>query len=139
MRQRHCNIMAAAIAVAMAIVPVCGWGKVVRAKSTQSSGVLTLECDSVDFRPDLVRVYGRLVGTPHTSHRIDSLSVEYPVKKASTDIDGVDMKRWFQWEDEGELPVEIDFPPMKKSARMDINAVTPRGVAGWRIILNNKR
>lgn len=128
------NIIAAA-GLLCCSVAAPAYGKVVKAKSTTVSGELTLECDSVDFRSDLVRVYGRLKGTPHTSNRIDSISVEYPVKKSSTDIDGVDMRRWFQWEDEGEITVEIDFPAMERTPRLDINAVTPRGVAGWRIVL----
>ena len=53
---------------------------------------------------------------------------------ASTDIDGVDMKRYFQWEDENYIEVEIDFPPMKKSRTMTVSVVGPNGNSLWIIV-----
>lgn len=77
---------------------------------------LSVKVDSVSLRPDLARVYGRLIGTPHTSDRIDNAVIESGKKRyKATDIDGIDFKRYFQWEDEGVILVEIDFPPMKKA------------------------
>jgi hypothetical protein len=60
---------------------------------------------------DGIRITVCLIGIPHTSNRIDS--VDLVVNKAiypATDIDGVDFKRYFQFEDEGVVTVEIDFP-----------------------------
>lgn len=77
---------------------------------------LSVKVDSISLRPDLARVYGKLIGTPHTSDRVDSAVIESGKKRyKATDIDGIDFKRYFQWEDEGVILVEIDFPPMKKA------------------------
>ncbi|MDE6198297.1 MAG: hypothetical protein K2L55_06820 [Muribaculaceae bacterium] len=59
----------------------------------------------------IVRICGNLSGRPHTSLRIDSISIipdVIPVK--AVDIDGVDFERYFQWEDDGTIYIEIDFP-----------------------------
>lgn len=90
--------------------------------------VLAVVVDSVDFRSDLTRVYGRLVGRPHTSGRVDTASLLSGKSSwDATDIDGIDFKRYFQWEDDGEISVEIDFPAMKplKTARLAL--MTARG------------
>lgn len=139
MRLNRSDIIAAAIACMFAMAALPAQAKVLKAKSTSAEGAIAMQCDSVDFRSDLVRLYGRLTGTPHTSHRIDSVSVEYPVRKAASDIDGVDMKRWFQWEDDGAIPVEIDFPAMKAANRLEVKVVTPRGEALWKITFTNKK
>lgn len=79
---------------------------------------ITFVADSVDYRSDLTRLYGRVVGRPHTSHRIDGVSITVGGQEyESTDIDGVDFKRYFQWEDDGEIPLEIDFPAIKTPTR----------------------
>ena len=49
----------------------------------------------------------------------------------ASDIDGVDFRRWFQWEDDGLIPLEIDLPPMKPTATVKVYAVSPHGVATW--------
>lgn len=56
------------------------------------------------------RVSCSLVGIPHTSSRIDSVTavIGNKIYKAS-DIDGVDFERYFQWEDEGVVPVDVDL------------------------------
>lgn len=73
-----------------------------------------VKIDSVEWRDDLTRVYCRIIGTPHTSDRVDGvrMTVGKRVYEA-TDIDGVDFRRYFQWEDEGMIPLEIDFPAVK--------------------------
>lgn len=70
---------------------------------------------SVDFRKDLTRVYATLNGIPHTAFRIDRIVMVTPSGKSYlfTDIDGIDAKRYFQWEDDGKIDIEIDFPAMK--------------------------
>lgn len=89
----------------------------------------------VEYRKDLTRVYGRLIGKPHTAARIDEISITLKNGKTlkATDIDGIDLKRWFQWEDEGVVEVEIDFPPMKKQKGFTITATTPRGDSVWTV------
>ena len=102
--------------------------KVVKDFISTSDNVLTFTVDSIDYRPDLTRVYGRVQGRPHTSARIDE--VQYVGNSASwkaTDIDGVDFRRYFQWEDEGEIPLEIDFPAMKPDAGVQLLFTTARG------------
>lgn len=108
--------------------------KVYRHVTADSEGIV-LKADSIDYRSDLTRLYGRLSGMPHTSHRIDSVSIKVDGRGyAATDIDGVDLKRWFQWEEDGEIPVEIDFPKLTVGKKANVEAVTPRGVSIW--ILN---
>lgn len=68
---------------------------------------------------NLTRVCGNLVGCPHTSARINSITL----KSAGTsikanDIDGVDFERYFQWEDDGNIYIEIDFPGCRQSRRI---------------------
>lgn len=92
------------------------------------STVLTLTVDSIDFRQDLTRLYGKLTGRPHTSHRVDAATILSGKSSfAANDIDGVDFKRYFQWEDDGCIPVEIDFPAMRPFKAATIQLDTPRG------------
>ena len=56
------------------------------------------------------RVSCTLWGVPHTSSRIDSVTAVIKGRTyKATDIDGVDFGRYFQWEDEKDLPVEVDI------------------------------
>lgn len=72
--------------------------------------------DSVSCRNDLSRVYCKIIGLPHTSERIDKATlVVNGATLSATDIDGVDFKRYFQWEDDGIIRLEIDFPPIDKA------------------------
>lgn len=65
---------------------------------------------------NLARVCGNLTGTPHTSARIDSVTfVSEKRRIKANDIDGVDFERYFQWEDDGNIYIEIDFPGYRKS------------------------
>lgn len=97
-------------------------------RPTGDGEALTLVVDRMDYRSDLTRLYGRLVGRPHTSCRVDAVSLTSGKRVyTATDIDGVDFKRWFQWEDDGEIPVEIDFPRMKRRKAFTVTVDTPRG------------
>lgn len=59
----------------------------------------------------IVRIEGTLSGKPHTAQRIDSIVLLDDGRAIeATDIDGIDFKRYFQWEDDGEIHLEIDFP-----------------------------
>lgn len=68
---------------------------------------------------NLTRVCGNLIGRPHTSARIDGVTLKSAgaVIKAN-DIDGVDFERYFQWEDDGNIYIEIDFPGYRQPRRM---------------------
>ena len=135
------NRILMALAVAAIALPAQLRADDVRLSSATSTGSLTLLADSVDFRSDLTRVYGRLSGRPHTSNRIDFISVRGSegAETESSDIDGVDMKRWFQWEDDGIIPVEIDFPAMKPLTYMVITVQGPRGESIWKITNRTKK
>lgn len=85
---------------------------------------LVLVVDSIDYRKEVTRIYGRLTGRPHTSNRIDNAALD---GCGCTDIDGVDFNRYFQWEDDGQIPVELDFPPCKPKKQGSILIRTPRG------------
>lgn len=100
----------------------------------------TLTVDSIDFRSDLVRIYGHLLATPHSSARIDGFTVSEGDKVLApadmksypaNDIDGFEFTHRFQWEDDGDLPVEIDFPAFKPQNAFLISAATPSGPVVW--------
>lgn len=94
-----------------------------------SAGTLDVAVDSVMFRDDVTRVYCRVLGRPHTSHRIDGASlIVNGTELNGTDIDGVDFERYFQWEDDGNIPLEIDFAPTRKSNKVQVKLNTIRGV-----------
>lgn len=99
---------------------------VVNTKKNKSD--MRVELDSVDFRTDLTRVYGRLIGRPHTAQRIDYVTLRTPgVVLAAQEIDGVDLERYFQWEDDGVIPVEIDFAPSTRSNTVELEMLTVYG------------
>lgn len=85
---------------------------------------LAFTVDSIDYRKDLTRVYGRLTGRPHTSQRIDDARIlSSSGEMEATDIDGVDFQRYFQWEDDGVILLEIDFPPLKNPSALTFETV----------------
>ncbi len=103
--------------------------------ATTASGNMSLVVDSIDFRSDLTRIYGKLKGRAHTSNRIDDMTLTNTATgKTShlTDIDGVDLRRYFQWEDNGLIPVEIDFPAGHLST-FTISTSGPNGSSKWNI------
>ena len=123
-------IVAGIIAVAAAIgtsvaegQPPAGCAGVATAPATphNNSGKWKFEFHPTDTLvktdDNLVRVSGNLVGEPHTSCRIDSVAVSGShAVTVACDIDGVDFRRYFQWEDDGTIPLEIDFPGAEKVA-----------------------
>lgn len=94
-----------------------------------------LEVDSVMFREDVTRVYGRITGPHNTSARIDRIELRNGNETyVSNDIDGFEYTRAFQWEEDGALPVEIDFAPIvSRPSIFLINAQTPKGVCTWSV------
>lgn len=126
--KRRIGIFIACV-VALFVAVIVAQAHVERRYKASASQHITLMVDSVDYRTDLTRMYGKLIGVPHTSQRIDGLTLTVSGKPyAAMDIDGVDFKRWFQWEDDGIIPVEIDFGPMRSLKHGVITINTARGV-----------
>lgn len=75
--------------------------------------------DSIMSRDDVSRVYATMRGPINHSGRIDSSSavINPSTRFEADDIDGVDFKRWFQWDDTGIINLEIDFPAASNLAR----------------------
>jgi len=108
--------------------------RVVRQYRVARGAHIVLSVDSIDYRSDLTRVYGKLIGKPHTSQRVDSISMTVAgTRYSASDIDGVDFRRWFQWEETGNIAVEIDFEAMTPIGRGELNVATARGVDTLRI------
>lgn len=109
-------------------------------EASKSGGQIGFKIEKIDYRDDLTRVYGFLIGKPHTSGRIDEMIFVALTgeKLDATDIDGIDMKRWFQWEDDNAIYVEIDFPPMKIQSEFTIMLSGPKGPSKWTIIQSKK-
>ncbi len=118
-------------ALALLTLPMLSLAEVHKGYTSTSSGSIKMMVDSIDYRSDLTRVYGTLIGRPHTSNRIDGIvAVQGETTFDATDLDGVDMKRWFQWEDDGIINIEIDFPVMKPgSVVMKVSG--PKGESIW--------
>lgn len=118
--------------IAMVFVAMNMFGATVKGYTTEASsstGLILFKIASIDYEDDHMRLYGTLVGKPHTSDRIDRLTLVMPDghKLEATDIEGVDMKRWFQWEDSGAIEVEIDFPPCKQLGQFTLESSGPKG------------
>ena len=93
-----------------------------------ASGVMALAVDSIDFRSDLTRVYARVWGRPNTSQRIDAATLTLGKRsRAWTDVDGIEMKHYFQFEEDGMIPLEIDFPAAGAERRGSLTFVTVHG------------
>ena len=109
-------------------------------EASKSGGQIGFKIEKIDYRDDLTRVYGFLIGKPHTSGRIDEMIFVASTgeKLDATDIDGIDMKRWFQWEDDNAIYVEIDFPPMRIQSEFTIMLSGPKGPSKWTIIQSKK-
>lgn len=80
-------------------------------------------------RDGVTRIAVDLQGLPNTSSRIDDVVLQHgTVKVHAVDIDGVDFNRYFQWDDEGLIPVEIDFPKQRSFSPGDsLHFITPEG------------
>lgn len=109
--------------------------RILRDYKVTSTGPVSFKVDSVDFRSDLIRVYGKIVGKPHVSFRFDNMILNVQKRESSwIDIDGIDVKRWFQWENSPYMPVEIDFAPkaVKPGANFTISTYGPKGICIWK-------
>lgn len=95
-------------------------------------GVYSLAVSQIDFRHDLTRMCCTLSGRPNTACRIDSITLD---GTDATDLDGVDMGRYFQFEEDGLERLEIDFPPMAVKKHMTLVFITSAG----RLVFKLKR
>ena len=75
------------------------------------------------------RIACTLTGVPNTGHRIDGATLIVGKERlTASDIDGIDFKRYFQFEEEGEIEIEIDFPRRRRFSPNDrIELTTPAG------------
>lgn len=113
--------------------------RTLRELKTVSTGSIEFVADSIQFRPDVTRLYGKLKGKPHTANRIDEMTITYgKISQSLSDIDGVDFKRYFQWEDDGLIPVEIDFPVHRPETKFTIKLNGPRGESSWTVNATGK-
>lgn len=96
------NIMAAVVLAAAAT-----FGAVAQ---TSDPGFNVIS-DKVVTTDEGIRITLCLVGIPSTSQRIDGIDlVNGKEVIPANDIDGVDFKRYFQFEDAGVQVIEVDFP-----------------------------
>ncbi|MDE6033025.1 MAG: hypothetical protein K2G15_03560 [Muribaculaceae bacterium] len=87
---------------------------------------MSIHIDSIMCREDVSRVYCKALGRPHTSNRIDGVMLDGKI--AATDIDPIYFERAFQFEDEGVILLEVDFPALKsKPASFSLDFKTPYG------------
>jgi hypothetical protein len=97
--------------------------------SAKLSVNMSIAIDSAMFRDDVTRVYCRIIGRPHTSQRIDTAYLLVNnTELQSTDIDGVDFQRYFQWEDNGIIPIELDYAPVSRADKAQVKLLTGEGI-----------
>ena len=79
-------------------------------------------------RDGVTRIGICLIGIPHTSCRIDSIKL---IKRngvyMASDIDGIDFGRYFQWEDDGMVEIEVDFPRQNVMPEDSVEFITVKG------------
>lgn len=81
---------------------------------------VTLVLKSIDNSngSGVTRIGIDLQSIPSTSSRLDSaVIINGNVKKKAIDVDGVDFQRYFQWEENGVVYIELDFPFQKKLSK----------------------
>lgn len=100
-----------------------GW-RVQAAPTVGVAGGYGLTVKEIDFRNDLTRVRCTISGRPNTSSRISGVTLDgHP----ATDIDGIDLGRYFQFEESGLIDLEIDFPAIKPARTTELKFITPSG------------
>lgn len=102
--------------------------KIVKDYACMTNDDTSFVIDSIDFREDLTRIYGCIIGLPHSSNKINEvmLLINNDALTAN-DIDGVDFHRYFQWENEERIDLEVDFPPIKPASDLQILFITAHG------------
>lgn len=128
MKNNRRNYIFLFAALALVVVAIAAQARTERNYRATAAQHINIQVDSIDFRGDLTRLYGKLIGRPHTSQRIDEVVLHIGTASfQGKDIDGVDFKRWFQWEEDGAIPVELDFRKMTPFKTATLEIVTPRG------------
>ncbi|MBD5214312.1 MAG: hypothetical protein HDS75_05775 [Bacteroidales bacterium] len=107
----------------LSLAVISGVGQAFRAGSNSRKHPLVLKVTEINNNnsDEVSRMSVSLLGVPHTSARIDSAQIhrgDGDIMRAS-DIDGVDFQRYFQWEDDGIINVEVDFPLNKNYGSAD--------------------
>ena len=115
------------VCIALLICSVNSNGaKVRRVKYTADPNKL-LYIDSIDYRKDLTRLYGKLIERPHGTIKIESVT-------GATDIDGLDFGRWAIYDEKGIIQIEIDFGAKKHNAPFEFIIKTDKGELKYKII-----
>ena len=110
------SVMAAMSLYSVAAIEKCG------SKQSARRHMMQVTVDKIDNNNSdgVSRVTCTLLGVPHTSSRIDSVTAIVNGRSVkATDIDGVDFGRYFQWEDERDFPVDVDIKRHSKYAPTD--------------------
>ncbi len=103
------NFILAAAALTATTAAVLPQG--VSAQVNQLEADINIIPDKVTKTDEGIRISLCLIGIPHTSQRIDSIDLKVGKRIVpANDIDGIDFKRYFQFEDEGVVTVDVDFP-----------------------------
>jgi hypothetical protein len=109
-------------------IAVCANAIETRVASAESSQAMSIVVDSVAFRDDVTRVYCSVLGHPHTSNRIDEATLSIGgIEMPCIDVDGIDMKRYFQWEETGAIQLELDFDATRPHCQFSISLMTVKG------------
>lgn len=113
---------------------VSGWetaGKVLHTDAAVHN--FEVEVDSVDFRPDLTRVYGRFIGTPHVGINVKQvvLTTDTGRHLVATDTDGFDLNKYFQFEETPAFDVEMDFEPTTPAGDITLMFITANGIISY--------
>lgn len=132
MKLLHALVTVAVVAVSMEgkAQVVSGWVNTGETLQTDAPAHnFAFEVDSVDFRPDLTRIYGRFIGTPHVAINVKHILLASSNNKryVADDTDGFDLNKYFQFEENPTFNVEIDFGPMAPTEGFSIKFVSANG------------
>lgn len=114
------SVVAAVVFAARGEAQVC---RSIPQPITEAGSRFNFVVEKADKLPDdgVTRVAGALLGEPHTSNRIDKiLLINGNDTIVANDIDGVDFERYYQWEDDGLIRIEIDFPVSAKTGKLPV-------------------
>lgn len=118
--KKHFFIFVFAVAVISVMAQINFPGRNKSAGSQKHVMKIEVGKKSLDNSDNVLRVSCALIGIPHTSSRIDSVFATINGKRyKATDIDGVDFNRYFQWEDEDAVEVDVDIPCHKQPVKKD--------------------
>ena len=120
-------IFLTALLLLLGVAVAKGTGQVFKPQGEKIKHELRIEIDSIDCREDLSRVYCKAIGRPNTSNRIDAIKLDGKIE--ATDIDPIYFKQAFQWEEDGVIALEVDFPALKRKPQaFYLEFQTPYGI-----------